>query len=98
LAHLIEVEAALLEAAADRLETWAGCWPSPPPRRRITAQGEGDPLATAGRNLEAAERGLFEDAEATALLLAGSGGRRAVACSQVLLALQGFEVAWRATP
>jgi uncharacterized membrane protein YccC len=98
LAHLIEVEAALLEAAADRLETWAGCWPSPPPRHRITAQDEGDSLATAGRNLEAAEMGLFEDAEATALLLGGSGGRRAVACSQVLLALQGFEVAWRATP
>jgi len=41
---------------------------------------------------------LFEDDEATAVLLAGSGGRRAVVCSQVLLAVQGFEEAWRATP
>ena len=98
LAAVIAAEAALLEAAADRLETWAGCWPSPPPRRGIMAQGDGDPLASAGRNLEAAESGLFEDAEATALLLGGSGGRRAVACSQVLLALHGFEAAWRATP
>lgn len=98
LAHLIGAEADLLEAAADRLEQWAGCWPTPPPGRGIGAQGDGDPLATAGRNLEAAEWGLFEDDEATALLLGGSGGRRAVACSQVLLAVQGFEAAWRATP
>jgi hypothetical protein len=64
----------------------------------MAAQGDGDALAAASRNLEAAETGLFEDAEATALVLAGSGGRRAVACSQLLLAVQGFEAAWRATP
>ena len=97
LSRLIEAEAVLLEAAADQLELWAGCWPNPP-RRRGRAQTDGDPLAKAGRDLEAAELGLFDDAEATAVLLSGSGGRRAVACSQVLLALQSFEEAWRATP
>jgi len=98
LAHLIEAEAALLEVAADRLEQWAGSWPSSPPRRGMAAEREGDPLTKARDNLEAAEMDLFEDGEATALLLAGSGGRRAVACSQVLVAVQGFEAAWRATP
>ena len=97
LSRLIEAEGVLLEAAADQLELWAGCWPNPP-RRRGMAQTDGDPLAKAGRDLEAAELGLFDDAEATAVLLSGSGGRRAVACSQVLLALQSFEAAWRATP
>jgi hypothetical protein len=42
--------------------------------------------------------GLFEDAEATVILIGSSGGRRAVACSQLLLGVQGFEEAWRATP
>jgi len=83
LAHLIEVEAALLEAAADRLEIWANCWPSPPSRRGITARGNSDPRASAGRNLEAAEMGLLEDEDATAVLLSGSGGRRAVACTSL---------------
>ena len=98
LAQVVEAEVALLEAVADRLEQWAGCWPRPPSRWGMAAQGDGDALAAASRNLEAAETGLFEDAEATALVLAGSGGRRAVACSQLLLAVQGFEAAWRATP
>lgn len=98
LAPLIEAEAVLLEAAADRLEQWAGCWPNPPRRRALAAESAGDPLAGAGRDLEAAEMGLFDDANATAILLSGSGGRRAVACSQVLLALESFEAAWRATP
>jgi uncharacterized membrane protein YccC len=98
LAPLIEAEAVLLEAAADRLEQWAGCWPNPPRRRALAAESAGDPLARAGRDLEAAEMGLFDDANATAILLSGSGGRRAVACSQVLLALESFEAAWRATP
>ena len=97
LARVIEAEADLLETVADRLDQWAGCWPRPA-RRLAMAQGDGDPLARAGANLEAAERGLFEDQEATALLLAGSGGRRAVVCSQLLQAVQGFEAAWRATP
>jgi len=98
LAELVRAEASVLDTVADRLELWAGCWPSPPPRQGMTAQGGGDPLDRAGHNLEAAERGLFEDAEATALLLAGTGGRRAVVCSQLLQAVQGFEAAWRATP
>jgi len=98
LAQLVEAEADLLETVSDRLETWADCWPSPPPRQDMTARGDGDPLVSAGRKLEAAEKGLFEDAEASALLLARSGGRRAVACSQLLLAVQGFEAAWQATP
>jgi uncharacterized membrane protein YccC len=97
LARLIEAEASLLEAAADRLDQWAGCWPRPP-RRGLGAEGEGDALSKAARDLEAAELGLFQDAEASAVLLSGSEGRRPVACTQVKLALESFEAAWRATP
>lgn len=97
LAAVIAAEVGVLEAVAVRLELWAGCWPRPPGRLAM-AEGDRDPLAVACEKLEAAEIGLFEDQQATALLLAGSGGRRAVACSQLLLAVQGFEAAWRATP
>ena len=38
------------------------------------------------------------DPQANATLLAGSGGRRAVACHQLLLALQRFEQDWQAVP
>jgi uncharacterized membrane protein YccC len=97
LKRLIAAEIRVLEAAAERLDLWATSWPSPAGGPG-TAGGSGDPLAMAGRELEAAEVGLFADPEATALLLSGSGGRRAVVCSQLLVALQGFEAAWRSTP
>ena len=96
LAQVVEAEADLLESVANRLDLWAGRWPVPPPG--APWEGGGDPLRQCGARLEAAERDLFEDPEATALLLAGSGGRRAVACTQVLQAVQSFEAAWRATP
>jgi hypothetical protein len=86
----------VLEAVADRLELWATSWPAPP--RSSTPAVDGDVLQRVGRDLETAEIGLFEDAEATAVLMAGSGARRTVACQQVLLAVEGFEKAWRATP
>ena len=98
LAHLLEAKVALLEAVADRLEQWAIAGPTPPRWRTQASQGDGDVLQRVGRDLEIAEMGLFEDPEASALLLAGSGGRRAVTCQQVLRAIQGFERAWRATP
>jgi uncharacterized membrane protein YccC len=98
LAHLLEAKVALLEAVADRLEQWALVGPTPPRWRTQTTPGNGDALQRVGRDLETAEMGLFEDPEAAALLLAGSGGRRAVTCQQVLRAVQGFEQAWRATP
>ena len=96
LIQLLQAKVAVLEAVADRLELWATSWPAPP--RSSTPAGDGDVLQRVGRDLETAEIGLFEDAEATALLMAGSGARRTVACQQVLLAVEGFEKAWRATP
>jgi len=96
LIQLLQAKVAVLEAVADRLELWATSWPAPP--RSSTPAGVGDVLQRVGRDLETAEIGLFEDAEATALLMAGSGARRTVACQQVLLAVEGFEKAWRATP
>lgn len=96
LIQLLEAKVAVLEAVADRLELWATSWPAPP--RSSTSARDGDVLQRVGRDLETAEIGLFEDAEATAVLMAGSGARRTVACQQVLLAVEGFEKAWRATP
>jgi len=96
LAQVVEAEADLLETVANRLDLWAGRWPVPP--AGAPWEGGGDPLRQCGARLEAAERDLFEDPEATALLLAGFGGRRAVACTQVLQAVQSFEAAWRAVP
>jgi uncharacterized membrane protein YccC len=96
LIQLLEAKVAVLEAVADRLELWATSWPAPP--RSSTPARDGDVLQRVGRDLESAEIGLFEDAEATAVLMAGSGARRTVACQQVLLAVEGFEKAWRATP
>jgi hypothetical protein len=98
LTRLVEANVALLEAVADRLEQWATTWPTPPRSPTQANQGGGDALQRVGRDLETAEIGLFEDPEATALLMAGSGARRTVACQQVLLSVQGFETAWRATP
>jgi hypothetical protein len=94
--QLLEAKVAVLEAVADRLELWATSWPAP--HRSSTPARDGDVLQRVGRDLETAEIGLFEDAEATAVLMAGSGARRTVACQQVLLAVEGFEKAWRATP
>ena len=96
LIQLLQAKVAVLEAVADRLELWATSWPAPP--RSPTPAGDGEVLERVGRDLESAEIGLFEDAEATAVLMAGSGARRTVACQQVLLAVEGFEKAWRATP
>ena len=96
LIQLLEAKVAVLEAVADRLQLWATSWPAPP--RSSTPARDGDVLQRVGRDLETAEIGLFEDAEATAVLMAGSGARRTVACQQVLLAVEGFEKAWRATP
>jgi len=98
LARLLEAKVALLEAVADRLEQWAVAWPTPSRSQTEAGQSRGDVLQRVGRDLETAEMGLFEDDEASILLLAGSGGRRAVTCQQVLRSIQGFERAWRATP
>jgi hypothetical protein len=96
LAQVVEAEADLLNTVADRLDVWARRWPARPPG--APWEGGTDPLRQCESRLEVAERNLFEDSEGTAMLLAGSGGRRAVACTQVLQAVQRFEEAWRATP
>ena len=55
-------------------------------------------LAEEIRALELAEQAVFGDPQANATLMAGSGGRRAVACHQLLQAMQRFEQNWQAVP
>ena len=88
---LLAAEVAALRAAADCLEVWAQRWPAPP-------AGKAPLLAAEVRALEQAEQAVFGDPQANATLMAGSGGRRAVACHQLLLALQRFEQDWQAVP
>ncbi len=96
LTRLLAAEVASLRALADRLDLWNGhgtesAWL----RQRRPAD---DSLSAALRELEAAEVGMFSDAEANALVMGRSGGRRAVACQQLLSTAIAFETVWAATP
>ncbi|MEY3758293.1 MAG: hypothetical protein RLZZ263_1447 [Cyanobacteriota bacterium] len=96
---LLAAEVAALAAAADWLELWASSWPDAP--GALARQGPrpaAEDLARAIQVLEQAELGVFGDPQANATLMAGSGGRRAVACQQLLLALQRFGQDWQSVP
>jgi hypothetical protein len=91
LTRLLAAEVAGLRTLADRLDLWSlqdhDSWsPRQQPDQR-------DNLAKALAELEAAEATVFADAEANALLMARSGGRRAVACQQLLDTALRFEAA-----
>jgi len=96
LTHLLAAEVAGLRALANRLDLWSlqgqESWS---PRQQ---RDQRDNLAEALADLEAAEATVFADAEANALLMARSGGRRAVACQQLLDTALRFEAAREALP
>ena len=96
---LLAAEVAALAAAADWLELWASSWPEAPGALvRLGPRPAAEDLARAIQGLEQAELGVFADPQANATLMAGSGGRRAVACQQLLLALQRFGQDWQSVP
>ena len=67
-------------------------------RDAFSAHAGVDPLTASVAELEAAEATVFADAEANAVLMARSGGRRAVACQQLLDTALRFEAAREALP
>jgi uncharacterized membrane protein YccC len=96
---LLAAEVAALAAAADWLELWASSWPEAPAAlARLAPRPAAENLVKAIQVLEQAELGVFADPQANATLMAGSGGRRAVACQQLLLALQRFGQDWQSVP
>jgi hypothetical protein len=96
LMRLLEAEVAGLRALADRLELWSGqCQESGFAGQR---RAQRDSLAEALAELEAAEAIVFADAEANRVLMGRSGGRRAVACQQLLNTALRFEEGLAAIP
>lgn len=96
LERLQEAESELFEALAERLELWAQHWPE---GRWLAGSGNGPTaLEQARLALEAAEAAVFADPAANALLLSGSGGRRAITCHQLHAGWLSFERQWQAVP
>ena len=98
LERLQEAESALFEALAERLELWAQHWPE---GRWLASSGSGQgpsALEQARLALEAAEQAVFADPVANAVLLSGSGGRRAITCHQLHDGWLSFEGQWQAVP
>ena len=93
---LQQAECALFEALAERLELWAQRWPE----GRGLADGANAPeaLEQARLALEQAEAAVFDDPAANAVLLSGSGGRRAITCHQLHDNWLSFERQWQAVP
>jgi len=96
LGALLQAENDLLRAMADRLELWAHHWPE----GRWLGSADQSPtgLSSGLAALEQAEAEVFGDPQANALLLGGSGGRRAISCQQLHQALIAFEGQWQAVP
>ena len=96
---LLTAEIGALRATADCLDHWSNHWPE-------AAKGNGnaadqpyrDAVQAAALALEQAEAGVFGDPEANRILMLASGGRRAVACQQLLITAQWFDAAWKAVP
>jgi uncharacterized membrane protein YccC len=93
---LLHAETALLQSMAERIEIWAEHWPEG--RWLVGASKSSTSLATDLLTLEQAESAVFEDPAANALLLSGSGGRRAVTCQQLHQAVIDFEEQWQSVP
>jgi hypothetical protein len=96
LSRLLSVEVAALRTLADRLDLWSLHWPES--RWLGQRRHRENSLAGALAQLEAAEVLVFADAEANEVLIGHCGGRRAVACQQLLSCAIDFETAWAATP
>ena len=96
LTRLLAAEVAALRTLAGRLDLWSVHWPESGWLRQ--RQQTGQELADALQELEAAEATVFADAESNRVLMGRSGGRRAVACQQLLSSAIDFETAWAAMP
>jgi uncharacterized membrane protein YccC len=99
LQDLLTAEIGALRASADCLDHWSSHWPE-------AAKGNGngadqpsrEAVQAAAHGLEQAEAAVFDDPEANRILMLASGGRRAVACQQLLITIQSFDAAWKAVP
>jgi uncharacterized membrane protein YccC len=96
LTRLLAAEVAALRTLAGRLDLWSVHWPENGWLRQ--RQQTGQELADALQELEAAEATVFADAESNRVLMGRSGGRRAVACQQLLSSANDFETDWAAMP
>ncbi|MFZ0408723.1 MAG: FUSC family protein [Cyanobium sp.] len=96
LTRLLAAEVAGLRAVADRLDLWSRHWPESGWMRQPA--NPVNSLRVALDELETAEETVFGDAEANRVLMTRSGGRRAVACQQLLNSAITFEADWRAVP
>ncbi|MCP9774259.1 FUSC family protein [Cyanobium sp. WAJ14-Wanaka] len=95
LQKLVGAEAELFDAVSARLELWSKHWPGGSGLGRILADQSS--LHLSQERLEAAEADVFDDPAAMAVLLSSTGGRRAMACHQLLNVVASFEDAWLAT-
>ena len=96
---LLAAEIAALRATADCLDHWSRLWPERSgPKGLGPAESPLGAIEAAALALEQAEAGVFADPEANRILMLASGGRRAVACQQLLISAQWFDVAWKAVP
>jgi len=96
LSQLLSVEVAALRTLADRVDLWSLHWPES--RWLGQRPHRENSLAEALAQLEAAEALVFADAEANQVLMGHCGGRRAVACQQLLNSAIDFETDWAAMP
>ena len=96
---LLVAEIAALSAAADCLDHWSKVWPEQSGPQGIgPAESPLGAIQAAALGLDRAEAAVFRDPEANRILMLASGGRRAVACQQLLLTAQWFDAAWQAVP
>ena len=96
---LLAAEIAALSATADCLDHWGRLWPERSGPKGIgPAERPLGAIQAAALALEQAEVGVFGDPEANRILMLASGGRRAVACQQLLITTQWFDAAWKAVP
>jgi uncharacterized membrane protein YccC len=94
---LLKAEIGALKATADCLDLWGRSWPETA-KGTAVAQPHQDAIQAAVLALDQAEAAVFGDPEANRIMMMGSGGRRAVACQQLLITTQRFDAAWKAVP
>ena len=94
---LLIAEIGALKATADCLDQWGRSWPDPA-KGTAAGQPHQDAIQAAVLALDQAEAAVFGDPEANRIMMMGSGGRRAVACQQLLITTQRFDAAWKAVP
>ena len=89
---LLMAEVEGLRALAKRLDFWSQSWPDGSCMRDGSDEQNG--LIEALKKLEDAEIAVFADGMASQAMIKIGGGRRAVACHQLLQSAIDFELAW----